>query len=106
MFEFFFLVVISYTLTRKNYAWYPNLISEDIIPYWSISTYISNTCSLSFSFISVKFSWVRRLGNPAAHEAAKFALTSYQSFFNNGNLPTVLEFVCRADYLSSSPCLV
>ena len=82
------------------------LSNEDAIPNWLISIYISNIHSLSFSFISVKFSWVRRLGNAAGHEAAKFALTSYQSFFNNGNLPTVLESVCRADYLSSSPCLV
>ena len=41
-----------------------------------------------------QFSWVRRLGNTASHEAANFSLTSYQSFVNNGNLSTVLEFVC------------
>ena len=82
------------------------LSTEDIIPDWLISTYISNIRSLSFSFISVKFSWVRRLGNAAAHEAAKFALTSCQSFFNNGNLLVVLEYVCRADFLPYSPYLV
>ena len=83
------------------------LSTEDTIPDLLISTYISNIRSFSFSFISVKFSWVRILGNAAAHEAAKFALTSCQSFFfNNGNLPAVLESVCRADYLPCSPCLV
>ena len=62
--------------------------------------------SVVFLLVLSLFSWVRRLGNAAAHEAAKFSLTSYQSFFNNGNLLTVLESICRADYLSSSPCLV
>ena len=82
------------------------LSTEDTIPVWLISTYISNIRSLSFSFISIKFSWVRRLGNAAAHKAAKFALTSCQSFFNNGNLLVVLEYVCRADFLPYSPYLV
>ena len=82
------------------------LSTEDTIPYWLISTYISNIRSLSFSFISIKFSGVRRLGNAATHKAAKFSLTSCQSFFNNGNLLVVLEYVCRADFLPYSPYLV
>ena len=68
-----------------------------------VNSCVSNIGSLSFSFISIKFSWVRRLSNTAAHETAKFALTSCQSFFNNGNLLAVLESFCNADYLPCSP---
>lgn len=71
---------------------------------WSISTYISNIQSLSSTFPFVRFCWVRRLCNFAAHAVAKFSLSTHQSFFffffNNGILPPDIEFVCKVDYLS------
>ena len=70
-------------------------------PDWSISTYISNILSLSSAFPSVRFCWVRRLCNSAAHAVAKFSLSSHQSFFfNNDILPPDIKSVCKVDYLS------
>lgn len=76
-------------------------------PDWSISTYISNILSLSSAFPSVRFCWVRRLCNSAAHAAAKFSLSSHQSFFlNNVILPPDIESVCKVDYLSCTSSFV
>ncbi|KAL0012539.1 hypothetical protein SO802_007647 [Lithocarpus litseifolius] len=70
----------------------------DHIPDWNISTIVSNINSLLSSFVSCKFKWIRRSNNSAAHAAARFALSSLQSFcFNKSNLPHSLEVVCKGD---------
>ncbi|KAL0007666.1 hypothetical protein SO802_009168 [Lithocarpus litseifolius] len=75
------------------------LSSPTSTPDWSISTYISNIFHFSACFPFVKFCWVRRLCNAAAHEVAKFALTSLRSFsFCSGNIPPVIESDCKVDY--------
>ncbi|XP_075636798.1 uncharacterized protein LOC142609041 [Castanea sativa] len=80
-------------------ACFEHLSQSDSTPDWLISTFINNILGLALCFSSVKFSWVRRVGNSAAHEVARFALSSIQSFiFHNGNIPPVIEFVCKADY--------
>ena len=74
------------------------LLNTDVIPDWQSCTTVSNTLSLSSSFVSVKFCWVRRTSNTVAHEAAKFALNSSCDFcFHNGNLPPSLEAACKGD---------
>lgn len=78
------------------------LSNSKLIPDWYSTATISNIRCLSSHFTAVKFSWVRRLGNLAAHEIAKFALNSNLDFcFNNGNLPPSLEAICMGD---SSVC--
>ena len=79
-------------------ACFEHLSQSDSMPDWSISTFINNIRGLALSFSSVKFSWVRRTDNSAAHEVAKFALSSSRSFFHNGNLLPVIESVCKVDY--------
>ena len=77
------------------------LSSSSLSPDWSINTYISKILSLSSAFPSVRFCWVRRLCNSAAHAVAKFFLSSHQSFFfNNDILPPDIKSVCKVDYLS------
>ena len=74
------------------------LLNTDVIPDWQSCTTVSNNLSLSSSFVSVKFCWVRRTSNTVAHEAAKFALNSSCDFcFHNGNLPPSLEAACKGD---------
>ena len=50
------------------------------IPDWLTSTTISNIRCLS-CFTSVKFWWVRRTSNFAAHETTRFALNSFLGFW-------------------------
>ena len=68
---------------------------------WTISNVISNISTLVESFNRFSFSWVRRLGNSAAHVAAKLSVNSSMSLsFNNDKLPSALcKFVCLADII-------
>ena len=63
---------------------------------WSISTIISNIHCLSVGLPSVKFCWVMRQCNSAAHVVARFALNSGQSFFSI--MVIFIDFVCKVDY--------
>ena len=79
------------------------LSNSELIPDWHAATTICNIRSLAYHFTDVKFYWVRRLGNSAAHETAKFALNSNLDFCsNNGDLPPSLEAVCKGDSLVCS----
>nr|POE90966.1 at-hook motif nuclear-localized protein 1 [Quercus suber] len=76
------------------------LINPDLSLEWLTHNIICNIRSLAVAFVFVNFCWVRRTCNFAAHEAAKFALNSDLDYcFNKGNLPPVLEAVCRDDSL-------
>ena len=86
----------------KNF--FDPLINPDLPPKWLIHNIICNIRSLAIAFDFVKFCWVRRTSNYAAHEAAKFALNSDLEYhFNKGNLPPSLEVVCRDDSLVCFP---
>ena len=80
------------------------LINPDLSPEWLTHNIIYNICSLVVAFDFVYFCWVRRSCNSAAHVAVKFALNSDLEYrFNKGNLPPLLEAVCRDDSLVCIP---
>ncbi|XP_050266452.1 uncharacterized protein LOC126710119 [Quercus robur] len=65
---------------------------------WSIMNIIDNIKSLTPSFVSCTFLWVRRLCNIPAHTAAKLALATDFSFcFSSNILPPPLRLACMAD---------
>ena len=68
-------------------------------PQWAISSRVSNILFLAKSFDSCFFFfWVKRSGNAAAHEAAKYALESFISFcLCSDNLPARVTSACKED---------
>ena len=83
------------------------LINPDFPSDWLTHNIICNVRSLVVAFDFVKFCWVQRTCNSAAHVAAKFALKSDFEFrFNKGNLPPSLEAVCRDDSVACIPVLL
>ena len=78
------------------------LSDKGSLPPWSISNIVSDVFSVSLSFISVSFVWVKRVCNMAAHAAAKIAIQSPVSCsFVMDSLPMVLVTACKADF---PPC--
>ena len=78
------------------------LSDKGSLPPWSISNIVSDVFSVSLSFISVSFVWVKRVCNMAAHAAAKIAIQSLVSCsFLVDRLPLVLVTACKADF---PPC--
>ncbi|XP_075640616.1 uncharacterized protein LOC142612404 [Castanea sativa] len=74
------------------------LSSQDHILDWNICTIINNIRSLSSSFVSCKFRWIKRNSNSAVHSAARIALNSCQQYcFNKSNIPPPLKSVCMED---------
>ena len=66
---------------------------------WTINTIINDIRNLAHSFSCCNFVWVKRSCNEAAYATAKFALLSSPFlYFNKGNLPEVIKFVCKKDY--------
>ena len=60
-----------------------------------------NILALVEWFSSCSFVWVTRSCNGVAHQAARFAVSSYLSFFfHKDNLPPALLACCKADYPS------
>uniref|UniRef100_A0A7N2KZD1 RNase H type-1 domain-containing protein n=1 Tax=Quercus lobata TaxID=97700 RepID=A0A7N2KZD1_QUELO len=73
---------------------FDTLASTDLLPDWSICTVINDIRSLVASLPFFKFCGAQR----SCNSAAKFALSSCQSFcFNNGNLPLYIESVFEVD---------
>ena len=67
-------------------------------PQWAISSLVSDILFLAKSFESSLFFWVKRSGNAAAHEAAKYALESFISFcLCSDNLPARMASACKED---------
>ena len=67
-------------------------------PQWAISSLVSDILFLAKSFDSCLFFWVKRSGNVAAHEAAKYALESFISFcLCLDNLPARVASACKED---------
>ena len=67
-------------------------------PQWAISSLVSNILFLEKSFDSCLFFWVKRSGNAAAHEAAKYVLESFVSFcLCSDNLPAKVASACKED---------
>ena len=63
-----------------------------------LSPLLSDTWMLEISFVSCLFFWIKRSGNTAAHEAAKYTIMSFSSFsFCVGNLLAFVAFVCLGD---------
>ena len=86
----------------KNF--FDPLINLDLFPDWLTHNIICNIRSLAVAFDFVNFCWVRRSCNSAAHVAAKFALNFDLEFrYIKGNLPPLLEVVCRDDSLACIP---
>nr|POE53107.1 hypothetical protein CFP56_13651 [Quercus suber] len=80
-----------------------SILDHSGCPQWAISSLVSDICLLANSFVSCLFLWVKRSGNAAAHEAAKYTLMSCSSFsFFPGNLPASVAFACKEDALSLS----
>ena len=64
-------------------------------PQWAISSLVSDIWLLEKSFVSCLFFWVKRSGNAATHEAAKYTLQSFSSFsFYSDNLLASVTSVC------------
>lgn len=67
-------------------------------PQWAISFLVSDIWLLAKSFVSCLFFWVKRSGNAAAHEAAKYTLFSCSSFsFYPSHLPASVASTCKED---------
>ena len=67
-------------------------------PQWAISSLVSDHLFLAKSFDSCLFFWVKRSGNAAAHEAAKYALESFISLWLcSDNLPARVTSACKED---------
>ena len=80
-------------------ACFDPLSSLDLPPDWTINTIINDIHNLARSFSCCNFVWVSRSCNAAAHATAKFGLLSSPLlYFNKGNLPEVIESVCKNDY--------
>ena len=77
-------------------------------PQWAISSVVSNIWLWANSFVSCLIFWVKRSGNAAAHEAAKYTLLSSFSFSSGpSNLPASMALACKEDALAVfvSSCL-
>ena len=67
-------------------------------PQWAISFLVFDILFLEKYFDSCFFFWVKRSGNAAAHEAAKYALESFISFcLCLDNLPARMASACKED---------
>ena len=65
---------------------------------WVISSLASDICFLAKSFVSCLVFWVKRSGNTAPHEAAKYALEFFISFcLCSDNLPARVALACKED---------
>ena len=72
-------------------------------PQWAISSLVSDIWLWAKSFVSCLFFWVKRSGNTAAHEAAKYTLMSCSSFSScSDNLPASVATACKEDALALS----
>ena len=88
-------------------AYFDPLSSLDLPPDWTINSIINDIHNLARSFSCCNFVWVSRSCNAAAHATAKFGLLSSPLlYFNKGNLPEVIESVCKNDYRVCSVSLV
>ena len=75
------------------------LSSPDLPSNWAINIIINDIRNLARSFSCCNFVWVKRSCNEAAYATAKFALLSSPFlYFNKGNLPEVIKFVCKKYY--------
>ena len=62
---------------------------------WAFSSLVSDIWMLEISFVSCLVFWIKRSGNTAAHEAAKYTIMSFSSFsFCAGNLLAFVASVC------------
>ena len=67
---------------------------------WTISSLLSDIWQQKLSFVSCLFFWIKRSGNAAAHEVAKYTIQSCNSFsfsFLADNLPVPVASVCLGD---------
>ncbi|KAL0006983.1 hypothetical protein SO802_008485 [Lithocarpus litseifolius] len=80
-----------------------SILDHSCCPLWAISSLVSDIWFLAKSFVSCLFLWVKRSGNAAAHEAAKYTLLSCSSFsFVQCNLPASVASACKEDALALS----
>ena len=74
-------------------SWTTWVAPNGLSPLWCLDILF-----LAKSFDSSLFFWVKRSGNAAAHEAAKYALESFISFcLCSDNLPTKVASTCKED---------
>ena len=67
---------------------------------WTISSLLSDIWQQKLSFVSCLFFWIKRSGNAAAHEVAKYTIQSCNSFsfsFLADNLPVPVASICLGD---------
>ena len=86
-----------------------SILDHSGCPQWAISSVVSDIRLGANSFVScLFFFWVKRSGNAAAHEAAKYTLLSSFSFSSGpSNLPASMALACKEDALAVfvSSCL-
>ena len=75
-----------------------SILDHSGCPQWAISFVVSDIRLWANSFVSCLFFWVKRSGNAAAHEAAKYTLLSGSSSSSGlSNLPTSVALACKED---------